>query len=51
MMQILVILKRKIKGGSETFAKQYDSVSGSIFVKGVEELRALQIYYEMQTKS
>lgn len=51
MMQILVILKRKIKGGSETFAKQYDGVSGSIFVKGVEELRALQIYYEMQTKS
>lgn len=44
------ILKCKIKGGSETFAKQYDSVSGSIFVKGVEELRALQIYYEMQTK-
>lgn len=43
------ILKCKIKGGSEHICKtEYDSVFGSIFVKGVEELHVLQKYYEMK---
>lgn len=43
------ILKCKIKRGSEHICKtEYDSVFGSIFVKGVEELHALQKYYEMK---
>lgn len=41
------ILKWRIKEGSKHICKTvYDSVFGSIFVKGVEELHALQIYYE-----
>lgn len=38
------ILKCKTEGGSEHICK---SVSDSIFVKGVEELHAFQIHYEM----
>lgn len=42
------ILKCEIKGGSEHICKSVpDSIFGSIFVKGVEELHAFQIYYEM----
>lgn len=43
------ILKCKIKGGSAHSCKTvFDRVFGSGFVKGVEELHALQIFYEMK---
>lgn len=47
----LSIVKFKMKGGSDHICKTvYDSIFGSIFVKGVEELHALQNILWDETK-